>query len=77
MIDVSKKKTRLQEEFGIRVREKRIAKGLTQEALAERVSLHFTYISSVERGERNVSLANIHKFASGLNCEVAELLQTK
>jgi transcriptional regulator with XRE-family HTH domain len=74
---VTKKKTKLQEEFGIRIREKRIQEGLTQEGLAERVGLHFTYISSVERGERNVSLANIYKFAYGLNCHVAELLQNK
>jgi transcriptional regulator with XRE-family HTH domain len=72
---VSKKKTKVQEEFGIRIREKRTEKGLTQEALAERVGLHFTYISSVERGERNVSLANIHRFANGLECQVAELLK--
>jgi len=46
--------------FGERVRALRAARGLSQEALADRADLHRTYVGSVERGERNVSLDSIH-----------------
>lgn len=43
--------------------------------LAHRVGLHPTYISSVERGERNISLVNIHVLALGLEVEPYLMLQ--
>ena len=49
--------------------------GLSQEALADRAGLHRTYVGSVERCERNVSLDNIERLARALNVAVAELLQ--
>jgi transcriptional regulator with XRE-family HTH domain len=52
--------------FGKRIRELRLAKGLTQERLAERAGLHPTYIGGIERGERNVGLDNIFKLARAL-----------
>jgi transcriptional regulator with XRE-family HTH domain len=64
----------LQTEFGKIVREKRVALGLSQEKLAEMAALHFTYISSVERGERNISLANIAKLAKALGCSMKDLM---
>ena len=67
-------KNDLQERFGQIVRNRRLELELTQEMLAERTGLHFTYISSLERGERNVSLANIAKLAEGLECSMAELV---
>ena len=60
------RKTPLQEMFGMLVRKRRMGIGLTQEELAERASLHFTYVSSTERGERNISLGNIERLANGL-----------
>lgn len=48
--------------------------GLSQEKLAERVSLHRTYIGSVERAERNVSLDNVERIAHALGVDVCELL---
>jgi transcriptional regulator with XRE-family HTH domain len=48
---------------------------MSQEALAHRVGLHPTYISSVERGLRNVSLNNIVRIAAGLGVDPAELVQ--
>ena len=62
-------------QFGRRVRLARSAKGLSQEQLAARAGLHRTYVSSVERGERNVSLINIRRLARALEMNMAELLQ--
>ena len=61
-------------DFGRRVREQRAARGLSQEALAERAGLHRTYVGSVERGERNVSLDNIHALADALGVSPGELI---
>jgi len=62
--------------FGKRVRELRLALGLSQEKLAEISDLHRNYVGGVERGERNVSLINIVKLARGLDAEPAELMET-
>jgi transcriptional regulator with XRE-family HTH domain len=59
--------------FGKRVRELRLAKGLTQEELAERAGLHPTYIGGIERGERNLGLDNLLKLARALNEHPAAL----
>lgn len=61
--------------FGLAVRKQRNKRNLTQEELASLCDLDRTYIGSVERGERNVSLVNIHKIASALNIEVKELFE--
>jgi transcriptional regulator with XRE-family HTH domain len=60
-------------EFGRRVRELRQAQGLSQERLAEIAELHRTYVSSLERGQRNVSLENIHALARALGVAPREL----
>ena len=59
--------------FGKRVRELRMAKGLSQEALAHVCHLDRTYVGAIERGERNVSLVNIEKIAVGLGVPLQEL----
>ena len=56
--------------FGARLRELRLASGLSQEELAARASLHRTYVGSVERGERNISIENIYALARALNLNV-------
>lgn len=61
--------------FGKRLRQLRLAKDLSQEDLAFRAGLHRTYVSSVERGERNVSLINIYKLAEALEVSVTELFE--
>jgi transcriptional regulator with XRE-family HTH domain len=61
--------------FGERVRALRKQRGYSQEALAERADLHFTYVSSVERGERNISLVNIVRLARALKVSPASLFQ--
>ena len=48
--------------------------GLSQEALADLVDLHRTYVGSIERSERNVSLDNVEKLASALKVDISELL---
>ena len=61
--------------FGIRVRELRIARGLSQEHLAQKSGLHRTYIGGIERGERNVCLKNIQKIAQALDKTIAQLFE--
>jgi transcriptional regulator with XRE-family HTH domain len=60
--------------FGERLREVRQAAGVSQEKLAELAGLHRTYVSSVERGLRNISLLNIDKLARALKMPLAELM---
>jgi transcriptional regulator with XRE-family HTH domain len=59
--------------FGKKVRELRLAKGWTQEELAERTGLHSTYIGGVERGERNLGFDNLVKIARALGKPPAAL----
>lgn len=61
--------------FGRRVRDLRNARGYSQEKLAERSGLHRTYISSLEQGERNVGLENVHALAAGLGVRPADLFE--
>jgi ribosome-binding protein aMBF1 (putative translation factor) len=64
---------RFQKQFGDRLRELRKAKGLSQEALALACDLDRSYIGSVERGERNISVVNIYKIAAALGVNAREL----
>lgn len=61
-------------DFGARVKALRQARNWTQEELARRADLHRTYIGSVERSERNVSLLNIARIAKALGVSVTALL---
>lgn len=63
----------VQAAFGRRLRTLRTKQGLSQEELAVRAGLHRTYVGSVERGERNISLVNIHVLAGALTVEVCAL----
>ncbi len=65
--------TGIKARFGRRLRELRRAHGLSQEELAFRAGLHRTYVSSAERGERNVSIVNLEKLANALSVEICEL----
>jgi transcriptional regulator with XRE-family HTH domain len=60
--------------FGSAVRRLRLAKGLSQESLADRAGLHRTYIGSIERGERNPSLSNIIRLAKALSVTPSQLV---
>lgn len=48
--------------------------GLSQESLASLAGIHRTYLSSVERGERNLSISNVYRIASALGVDPRELL---
>ena len=56
------------------IRSRRRDRGLSQEALAEVCGLHRTYVGSVERGERNVTLSTLEAFSEALGVPVIELL---
>lgn len=60
--------------FAANMKRIRLANSLTQERLAEYAGLHTNYISSVERGERNISICNIEKIAAGLGVPMPDLL---
>lgn len=60
--------------FGKNLKAIRSSKNLSQEKLALLADLDRTYISSVERGKRNVSLINICKIAKALQVNVKELM---
>ena len=60
--------------FGNNVKTLRLEKGWTQEELARRADLHRTYIGSIERYERNVSLLNVERIAGALNVNAKDLL---
>ncbi len=60
--------------FGSKVKKLRLERGWTQEELARRADLHRTYIGSIERHERNVSLVNLEKIANALGVDIKELL---
>lgn len=61
-------------QFGLRVRDARKTKGLSQEELADLCGLDRSYVGGVERGERNVSLKNIARIANALNLTPSDLL---
>jgi transcriptional regulator with XRE-family HTH domain len=67
--------TRIEKQFGARLRQVRRAKGLSQEAVALACGLDRSYVGSVERGERNISLVNIHKLARALGVRAKDLFQ--
>ena len=61
--------------IGQRVRALRKAAGISQMELGEKAGLDHTYIGSVERGERNLSIEAIDKLAQGLDINIAELFR--
>lgn len=54
---------------------KRQQMGLSQEEIARRSKLHRTYISDVERGERNISVESLRRIAAALDMRVWQLVQ--
>jgi len=61
-------------QFGLKIRELREAKNISQEKLSFSTGFHRTYIGMVERGERNISLTNMAVFAKVFELNLSELL---
>jgi len=64
----------LQMRFGNKVRAVRKKKGVSQEELAHLAEIDRTYVSSIERGLRNVSLSTVAKLSQALKCKMADLM---
>lgn len=64
----------LQKLLGSNIRTIRLKQGMSQEELANICDLHRTYIGSVERAERNITLNTLVKFANALNVSIIDLL---
>ena len=60
---------------GRTIRDLRTDQSLSQEDLADLTSLHRTYISSVERGKRNISIKNLEKIAKALKVKISNILE--
>jgi transcriptional regulator with XRE-family HTH domain len=60
--------------FGLEVKRRRAELGITQEEFAERSGLHRTYVSGIERGERNPTIDIVFAIARALSCEPAEIM---
>jgi len=56
------------------MRQHREGLSVSQEGFADSIGVHRTYYSSVERGERNVSLKNLLKIAAGLGVPLSQLI---
>ena len=61
--------------FGKALRRRREKLGVSQEAFADICEMDRTYIGGIERGERNVALANIEKIARALKLSLSELFR--
>jgi transcriptional regulator with XRE-family HTH domain len=70
-----KRKEKLRILVANNIRRLRVDKGLSQEALADLCGLHRTYIGSVERGERNISIDNIERVSEALGVSTILLLE--
>ena len=62
-------------EFGAAVRKLRENQGYSQEALAEKIPVHRTYMGGIERGERNPTLATVYRIAAALSVPAWRLLR--
>lgn len=65
----------IQEKIGIALRTYREQSGLSQEQLSFKANLHRTYIGSVERGERNISVINIIALCKALKVKPSDLFK--
>lgn len=65
----------LQRVVGRNLRRYRLERGFSQEAFAEEMGVHRTYFSSVERGERNLTLQTLEKIAAFLGVDPRDLLR--
>jgi transcriptional regulator with XRE-family HTH domain len=67
----------LQRTVGRNLRAYRLARGISQEAFADVLGVHRTYLGGLERGERNLTLKSLERLADNLGLLPLELLKTK
>lgn len=67
--------SRIKKKFGLAVRGERNKLNISQEELGFKSGLHRTYIGSLERGERNISIENIKKISKALKIPAFELMK--
>ncbi len=60
--------------LGTAIRTRRLAAGLSQEALADYAGVDGSHMGKIERGERNVTILNILRVAQALGCAPSDLL---
>ncbi|UNP30720.1 helix-turn-helix domain-containing protein [Lysobacter gummosus] len=65
----------LRVKLGAAIRERRMALAVSQEGFADAIQMHRTYYSSIERGERNLTLVTLWRVAEGLEVKVSQLLR--
>jgi transcriptional regulator with XRE-family HTH domain len=74
MAEARQKRPKARRVLAENLRRLRQIQGLSQEALADRAALHRTYVGSIERAERNVSIDNIERLANALRVDPDLLL---
>lgn len=65
----------VKEKLGERIKQLRLATGLSQEKFALKIGIDRTYFSSVEAGKRNISIINLEKITNGLDVNLSELFK--
>jgi transcriptional regulator with XRE-family HTH domain len=73
-VKTTKPSSEIRDQLARNLRLIRASKGISQEALADLAGLHRTYVGSVERGERNISIDNIERLAKALGVSVGRLI---
>ena len=63
----------LQRRVGANLRRLRVERGFSQEAFADRLGYHRTYVGGVERGERNLTLRTVERLAAALGVDPLDL----
>lgn len=63
----------VKQKFGLRIKQLRKLKGLSQEKLANLAEIDRTYLPTIEKGERNVSIIVIEKLAIALGVNIKDL----
>ena len=65
----------LRKVFAANLKATRIARGMSQETLADKANLHRTYIGAIENDARNITLDNVERLARALDVDPVELLR--
>lgn len=65
----------IKKKFGKNLKRLRLEKGISQESLALSADLDRTYIPSIEKGKRNVSITVVEKLANALNVSILEFFK--